>query len=79
MWITARQASPSAAYRTRLNTVENKPPAARPLSGGVCMSWQGASGRFKCPTCNGRYKLVRAKAGRESFKGTIECYYMAVH
>jgi hypothetical protein len=30
---------------------------------------------FDCPTCNGRYKLVRAEADSRSFNGTIECYY----
>ena len=28
-----------------------------------------------CPTCKGRYKLVRAEAGPETLNGTIECYY----
>ena len=30
---------------------------------------------FNCPTCKGRYNLVRAEADRQSSSGTIECYY----
>jgi len=30
---------------------------------------------FNCPTCNGRYRIVRAEADSRSFIGTIECYY----
>jgi transcription elongation factor Elf1 len=30
---------------------------------------------FNCPTCNGRYKLVRADADDQSSSGQIECYY----
>jgi integrase len=30
---------------------------------------------FNCPTCNGRYRIVRAEADAKSFSGTIECYY----
>ena len=30
---------------------------------------------FHCPTCQGRYKLVRAEADPESSSGPIECCY----
>ena len=44
------------------------------MGGGDSMASQHAE-PFNCPTCNGRYKLVRAEADRHSFNGTIECYY----
>ena len=44
------------------------------VEGGQHMASKHAEA-FNCPTCNGRYKLVRAEADSESSNGQIECRY----
>jgi len=42
---------------------------------GEGMSSKSHAEPYRCPTCDGQYKLVRAEAGPDSSNRQIECRY----